>query len=61
MPTPLASIGQISIRVHDIERAAAFYRDALGLEFLFEAASTTSTRHGPSSSRAGCHSTTSRT
>ena len=38
MPTPLASIGQISIRVHDIERAAAFYRDALGLEFLFEAA-----------------------
>lgn len=37
MPTPLASIGQISIRVHDIERAAAFYRDALGLEFLFEA------------------------
>ena len=37
MPTPLASIGQISIRVHDIERATAFYRDALGLEFLFEA------------------------
>ena len=37
MPTPLASIGQISIRVHDIERAAAFYRDALGLEFHFEA------------------------
>ena len=37
MPTPLASIGQISIRVHDIERATAFYRDALGLDFLFDA------------------------
>lgn len=37
MPTPLTSIGQISIRVHDIERATAFYRDALGLDFLFEA------------------------
>jgi methylmalonyl-CoA/ethylmalonyl-CoA epimerase len=37
MPTPLASIGQISIRVHDIERAVAFYGDALGLDFLFEA------------------------
>ena len=37
MPTPLASIGQIAIRVHDVERATAFYRDALGLEFLFEA------------------------
>jgi methylmalonyl-CoA/ethylmalonyl-CoA epimerase len=37
MPTSLASIGQISIRVHDVERAVAFYRDALGLEFLFAA------------------------
>ena len=37
MPTSLASIGQISIRVHDVERAVAFYRDALGLEFLFDA------------------------
>ncbi len=37
MPTPLASIGQISIRVHDIERSTAFYRDALGLDFVFEA------------------------
>jgi methylmalonyl-CoA/ethylmalonyl-CoA epimerase len=35
--TPLASIGQISIRVHDVGRAVAFYRDALGLEFLFDA------------------------
>ncbi len=37
MPTPLTSIGQIAIRVHDVERAVAFYRDALGLEFLFDA------------------------
>jgi catechol 2,3-dioxygenase-like lactoylglutathione lyase family enzyme len=35
--TPISNIGQISIRVHDIERAVAFYRDALGLEFLFDA------------------------
>ena len=37
MSTPIANIGQISIRVHDVERAVAFYRDALGLEFLFDA------------------------
>lgn len=29
-------IGQISITVHDIDRAVAFYRDALGLRFLFQ-------------------------
>jgi methylmalonyl-CoA/ethylmalonyl-CoA epimerase len=32
----MASIGQISIRVHDVQRAVAFYRDALGLELLFD-------------------------
>ena len=37
MTTPVTSIGQISIRVHDIDRAVAFYRDALGLDFLFDA------------------------
>ena len=37
MPTPIVNIGQISIRVHDGERAVGFYRDALGLEFLFDA------------------------
>jgi methylmalonyl-CoA/ethylmalonyl-CoA epimerase len=37
MPMPITSIGQISIRVHDVERAVAFYRDVLGLHFLFEA------------------------
>jgi len=32
-----ARIGQIAIIVHDVPRAARFYRDALGLRFLFEA------------------------
>jgi methylmalonyl-CoA/ethylmalonyl-CoA epimerase len=35
--TPIRSIGQIAINTHDIDRAVAFYRDALGLELLFEA------------------------
>ncbi len=33
----LKRIGQIAINVHDLARATAFYRDALGLRFLFEA------------------------
>lgn len=33
----LTSIGQISINVHDVERAKAFYRDTLGMKFLFDA------------------------
>ena len=37
MPAPIVNIGQISIRVHGVERAVGFYRDALGLEFLFDA------------------------
>jgi len=32
-----ATIGQASINVHDVEKAVAFYRDALGLRFLFQA------------------------
>src|SRR5438105_7089836 len=31
----LSRIGQISIVVKDVERATAFYRDALGMRFLF--------------------------
>jgi methylmalonyl-CoA/ethylmalonyl-CoA epimerase len=31
----ITSIGQISIIVQDLERATAFYRDVLGLHFLF--------------------------
>jgi catechol 2,3-dioxygenase-like lactoylglutathione lyase family enzyme len=33
----LSQIGQITVVVHDLPRAVAFYRDALGLRFLFEA------------------------
>jgi predicted enzyme related to lactoylglutathione lyase len=33
----LARIHQISMRVHDVDRATRFYRDALGLPFLFAA------------------------
>jgi methylmalonyl-CoA/ethylmalonyl-CoA epimerase len=33
----LGDIGQIAIVIKDLSRATAFYRDALGLPFLFEA------------------------
>ena len=33
----LKSIGQIAINTRDLSRATAFYRDTLGLPFLFEA------------------------
>ncbi len=31
----IQNIGQISIIVHDLQRATAFYRDVLGLPLLF--------------------------
>ncbi len=34
---PLANVRQIAIRVHDIDRAASFYGEALGLDELFRA------------------------
>jgi len=36
MPT-LESIGQIAVTTHDLPRSVAFYRESLGLEYLFEA------------------------
>lgn len=33
----LAKLGQVAINAHDIERATAFYRDVLGIKFLFPA------------------------
>lgn len=33
----LNDIGQIAVPVTDIDRAVAFYRDTLGLRFLFQA------------------------
>src|ERR1700752_4958095 len=35
----IQNIGQISIILKDVERATAFYRDVLGLKFLFNAPS----------------------
>ena len=32
----LSRIGQVRIAVHDIDRAVAFYRDTLGMPFLFQ-------------------------
>lgn len=37
MPAPIRDIGQIAINTHDIPQSVRFYRDALGLEYLFEA------------------------
>jgi methylmalonyl-CoA/ethylmalonyl-CoA epimerase len=31
----LSQIGQISITAHDLDRAVAFYRDVLGMTFIF--------------------------
>ena len=36
MPLRESTIGQIAINVHDLPKAVAFYRDVLGLKFLFE-------------------------
>lgn len=33
----LSRIGQVAVPVNDIERAIAFYRDILGMRFLFQA------------------------
>ncbi|MFY9609455.1 MAG: VOC family protein [Blastocatellia bacterium] len=33
----LSSIGQIAVNVHDVNKATAFYRDTLGMKFLFDA------------------------
>jgi len=33
----LSAITQVALTVHDVPRAAAFYRDTLGVPFLFEA------------------------
>jgi predicted enzyme related to lactoylglutathione lyase len=35
-PFSLSRIGQIAVIVHDLPRAVAFYRDTLGMRFLFE-------------------------
>jgi catechol 2,3-dioxygenase-like lactoylglutathione lyase family enzyme len=37
MPTPIENVGQIAIRARDLPAAISFYRDVLGLTYLFEA------------------------
>ena len=42
MPSPAATpawddLGQVALRAHDIDRAVRFYRDVLGMPFLFQA------------------------
>ena len=37
MATPIENIGQIAIRARDLPEAVRFYRDVLGLDYLFEA------------------------
>jgi predicted enzyme related to lactoylglutathione lyase len=37
MSAQVTSIGQIAITVQEMSRAVAFYRDTLGLKYLFEA------------------------
>ncbi len=37
VPTNLSEIGQIALVVSDIQQALGFYRDVLGLSYLFEA------------------------
>jgi methylmalonyl-CoA/ethylmalonyl-CoA epimerase len=36
MATNLSQIGQIAVPVKDLARAVAFYRDVLGMRFLFQ-------------------------
>ncbi len=61
----LAQIGQISVPVADIDRAIAFYRDVLGMRFLFQAppglgffdcAGVRLMLDAPAKSQAGSHS-----
>src|SRR2546422_3763773 len=37
MKLALTQIGQISVTIHDLARAVAFYRDTLGMKHLFSA------------------------
>ena len=35
-PLGLSRIGQIAVNVHNVKKAVVFYRDVLGMKFLFE-------------------------
>jgi methylmalonyl-CoA/ethylmalonyl-CoA epimerase len=62
----LGPIGQIAVPVRDVERAIAFYRDVLGMRFLFQAppglgffdcAGVRLMLDGPAGAKAGAHGT----
>src|SRR5574341_1336647 len=36
IPSGINQIGQILVPIHDVQRAVTFYRDTLGMKFLFE-------------------------
>jgi catechol 2,3-dioxygenase-like lactoylglutathione lyase family enzyme len=36
-PTAIENLGQVAIRARDLPASVAFYRDVLGLDYLFEA------------------------
>lgn len=38
-PANISAVGQIHVNARDIDRATAFYRDVLGLQYLFSAGS----------------------
>lgn len=42
----LSQLGQISVTVHDLDRAVAFYRDVLGMRLLFQAPPSVLPRYG---------------
>jgi methylmalonyl-CoA/ethylmalonyl-CoA epimerase len=63
-PFGLGPIGQIAVPVRDVERAIAFYRDVLGMRFLFQAppglgffdcAGVRLMLDGPTGAQAGAH------
>ena len=65
-PFGLGPIGQIAVPVRDVERAIAFYRDVLGMRFLFQAppglgffdcAGVRLMLDGPAGAKAGAHGT----
>src|SRR5260370_23394256 len=45
----LSSIGQIFVRARDLERAVGFYRDTLGMPFLFQVPNMAFFQCGPTS------------
>jgi methylmalonyl-CoA/ethylmalonyl-CoA epimerase len=40
MPAAVTALGQVAITVSDVDRSTAFYRDRIGLRFLFAAPPT---------------------